>query len=453
MPSYILQKIFAPAVFIMNRFRYPVKFFFISFFFVLPLFFAVYFLVSGINHDINFAKKERVGLQYMVPVRKFLQNVQQHRGMMSAYLNGDVSFSERIAEKQKEIALNEKEIDLMDAAFGAALETGSTWAELKRQWENVSLKSVQGTPIQSFQLHSDFAREIIFFLAHIGDTSSLIIDSDIDSRYLMDALINDIPFISERLGQIRAFGLSIPPKEIITTTDRRLFLSLSSLADSSLRDMNRGFDVAFQFNSSIQLSLDPQIKKMSQSVDVLLEFIDQNIINADINTIDPQEYYKITTNTINDVFNLYDVSSSVLDTLLQQRISRLTFQKNVIFALITMMFLLVLYFFSGFYIGVRNIIDALQQVADRMTQGVFDRRVEFEAHDELASVAESFNSVALSLADSNIKLNVGIEKSVIAEQELQKKNEELERFNKLMVGRELKMLELKKEIEALKKAA
>jgi len=36
-----------------------------------------------------------------------------------------------------------------------------------------------------------------------------------------------------------------------------------------------------------------------------------------------------------------------------------------------------------------------------------------------------------------------------AEEKLMKKTEELERFNKLAVGRELKMIELKKEINAL----
>ncbi len=447
----IFQKFFAPAIFVMNRFRYLGKFLLISFFFILPLSFLALFFLTSANHDISVAEKERIGVEYIASVRGFLQNIQQHRALVSMYLGGNVSLAAKLADKQQEILRNEKVVDIMDRKYGEILDSSEEWRNIKLQWKQVQEESLHGTTDESFQMHTVLAERVVLFFSFVGDSSNLILDPNLDSYYLMDVVVHGIPYTSERLGQLRGSGLTVIPKKELLVSDQQLFLSLSSVAKSSLQEMNRGLGVSYRNNPLLSEKILPETTKIINEVNVFLNFIDKNFINATTLTMSSSEYYLISTYSIDEVFRLYDIVSPSLDALLKERIDMLTFQKNSIFTLIGLMFLFVIYFFMGFYFSIRNMINSLKQATTKMTHGEIIEDIKFEARDELSEVVTLFNSVAKALTSSNTELNAGIEKQRLIEAESQRKNEELERFNKLMVGRELKMIELKEEIEGLKK--
>lgn len=442
----------------MNRFKYTWKFLFISFFFIMPLFVAVYSLISSLNHDIQFAEKERLGVQYIISVKEFLQDVQQHRGMMSAYLNGDESFAAKIADKQREISANEEVINIVDVEIGAQLKTTNKWSEIKRQWSVVRAMTEQGTPLQSFQLHTELAKQIILLISHAGDTSNLILDPDLDTYYLMDSFLNRIPFISEWLGEARAFGLTLTPDEHISGVDKRFLSNLVAFSQYDFNKMEVGMDVAFSFNPSLQQSLQAHFDKVGNSVKSFIEFVESNIIDSDEYNINSVEYYNAATKTIDDVLSLHDSVSPNLDKLLKVRIDKFKLQKNIILAVILLMLVLVSYLFAGFYINMKNTIFSLQWITGRMLKGETgeeDIKFEIKSRDELAKIVESFNLIAKELSSSNVKLKSDIEKRIVVEDKLKARTEELQRINDFMVGRELKMAELKKVIvdllEKLKK--
>lgn len=118
-------------------------------------------------------------------------------------------------------------------------------------------------------------------------------------------------------------------------------------------------------------------------------------------------------------------------------------------------------------------LDKINSGIVRIAQGRFDQKIELKTKDEFEDLANSFNQMAKELGRSKTALEEAktvLEIKVEARtrelkdltenldeqvkektKEVQEKMKELERFNRLAVGREMKMVELKEEIKKLKK--
>ena len=143
-------------------------------------------------------------------------------------------------------------------------------------------------------------------------------------------------------------------------------------------------------------------------------------------------------------------------------------------ALITFITLIFIFIVSLFFSQlVVNPIKKLHKGAEIIRKGNLDYKVDIRTGDEIEQLAKEFNRMAerlgqskAALEESKAVLEIKVaartkELKELAEsleeqvkgrtKELQEKMKELERFNRLAVGRELKMIELKKEIERLKK--
>ncbi len=121
-------------------------------------------------------------------------------------------------------------------------------------------------------------------------------------------------------------------------------------------------------------------------------------------------------------------------------------EKTFNIALLLSAFVLFAAFFAFFviYAFVSRIlrpVHELKNVAIDIAKGNLSRRVSIKTQDEISEVANAFNK----MADKLIKEKINIEKKV------KDRTLELEKMNKYMTGRELKMIELKKEIKKAKK--
>jgi HAMP domain-containing protein len=149
-----------------------------------------------------------------------------------------------------------------------------------------------------------------------------------------------------------------------------------------------------------------------------------------------------------------------------------TLSKQIyIFLTFSFFSILLVSFFLGRYIT--QPLKKLSLGAKEVAAGNLETKVEIKTKDEFEELATTFNEMIrelknyqASLEESKSVLEVKVaartrelrelaesleEKVKERTKELQGKVEELERFHKLAVGRELKMVELKKEIENLKK--
>ncbi len=126
---------------------------------------------------------------------------------------------------------------------------------------------------------------------------------------------------------------------------------------------------------------------------------------------------------------------------------------TVLILFVVIIFILAVFLFitvKGYTKPIGEILEGTKKVA----AGKLDTVIKKYTSDELGELAESFNEMTSDLRDSKEdleKYNRTLEERVKERTgELERKNSELERFNKVAVNRELKMIELKKQIEELK---
>ncbi len=98
-------------------------------------------------------------------------------------------------------------------------------------------------------------------------------------------------------------------------------------------------------------------------------------------------------------------------------------------------------------------ITEINKGMESISKGNLNYKIKVKTKDELGNLAGAFNKMTLDLKKSRAELegySKTLEKKVKDRtKELESKNKELETFNKLAIGRELKMIELKKKIKEL----
>jgi len=141
---------------------------------------------------------------------------------------------------------------------------------------------------------------------------------------------------------------------------------------------------------------------------------------------------------------------TILDSLNRQIA---TAQKDLMTKVVTVsvpLILLLVALFFVLYRKVHNGISSLSSFAKVLGSGKLGEKLNIESEDELSEVAIAMNKMGDNLSQALATKNDLEEKLKVKLLEVQSKVDEVERMNKLMINRELKMVELKKEIASLK---
>ncbi len=219
--------------------------------FTVPFVVVINRLMAEINVSIDFAVKERLGLQYNTPLRVLLEQIAQYQYLTQAKQNGS-DVKQQLLRKQTEIAATIAEIDKRDQELGGKLETSSVWTNLKSEWQQLRQALPKASPENALRLHGELSNHLLALIAHVGDTSNLILDPDLDSYYLMDALVNKLPSAVKNMGQARDLGEIAIRQKAMTLDEKVRLIGLSNSIDASRKAILRGQDVASSFNPSLK---------------------------------------------------------------------------------------------------------------------------------------------------------------------------------------------------------
>ncbi len=421
------MNLFGPAVFILNRLRYPQKFLLITALFALPLGVVMAFFMSVVEHDIEFSRREKMGVEYIRPLDDVVQHIQQHRALTVAFLSGAHDFKEKYEAKQLEVEADIRRVDAMDKRLNRVLDSSAGWNLIKDHWLELKA-SINGSPETMADKHRALVAETLLLIKHVGDTSNLILDPDLDTYYLMDAFVNNLPEAAEHLGQLRALGALTATDEITSIQVKEHFTHLSTLARAAFEKHERGMGVAWRINPSMKAGLEATLTTAANNVSDFLAFVDEHAVQAERYQVSKAAYIERSTDVINLVFTHTAAVADSLERLIAVRVAKHTDTRRFVLLLSAIMAVLVIYVYVGFYLSVRQTVASLREVSGRLVAGDASRQVILANRDELGDVTRAFNDVALALTSTNASLQEEVHQRKAAEQTAEQANRAKSQF-------------------------
>ena len=257
----------------------------------------------------------------------------------------------------------------------------------------------------------------------------------------MTIIINLLPALTENMGRARAFGLSVQDSEKINDEERKQFIIYANTASVENAKLQNDIRESFGNDPSLRVALEGPSKEIDSAVKGFIVLVEQAISSEKIPMALP-EYYAFMTRVIDTHFTFSTHLVSVLEDFIENRVAQTEKEKQTTVLIIFLSYVLILYFFIGFYLLVARTVRDLKNIAKQLISGRITE-VPVLSNDELGEIGKSFNGIGQELIASNNEI-------LTKAQEFQKKSDEFEHMNKFMIDREVKMSELKEEIRKLK---
>ena len=390
----------------MNRISYPQKFTLIGFLFAMPLALVMYLLISEINTRVDFAQKEIYGNQYLRSLRQLREYIPKLQLLNYQGLNPNLSQPESRDNFEAKIDADFQSLANTDRQLGITLVSREQFNTIYQNWQNFKLHRSQWSLETYDVVYQKLVSNINRLSAHVGDTSNLILDPDLDTYYLMDATLLKIPEMQKLLSEIRLISQKNSLRSDATPEERAKLITLAGKLRELNQDLAINMEVGFSNNphGNLRPKLSQDLIKFNSVVEQLTAQLDKLIYPTAV--VEYYAYLDGSDRVLTSSFELWDKSVNELDFLLQKRIDVLVTKKDLIYVFIVISLAIVVYLFVSFYLAVMQTVFVLDEASKNMASGKIDQKIILDNKDELGQVVGAFNKIAEALVGANQEITV-----------------------------------------------
>ena len=373
--------------------------------FLLPTAALLYMLVPKALEERAFTQSELRGTEFMPAVRKLLDAVQRHRGTSQLAIAGDVAAQGRLADLRPEADKALSDLHTIGAK-NATLGLSDDIKALGEQWRG--LQAAKMTAPDSFNAHTQLISGVLELFKHIADSSNLILDPELETYYLMDASIINVPELAEHLGIIRARASGAATRKEVSPVER-IELTLNwELAKEHQAAVAGAINKVIGANRDLQ-NLQGKAKELDAAMAEFNDFMSRDIMRTGSLTVPPPQVFDAVSKPIAMAYQLYDQIQPALVSGLERRTQVLT--RNVIiawalFALGLLATVLAVLISRG---TVRPLDDAVS-VASAVASGQLDNHIDTSGADETARLMQ-----ALERMQRELKARIETEQAIAGE--------------------------------------
>ena len=389
-----MNALLAPAIALMNRLRYPRKFALLGGVMLIAVAILQFTLYRELSKVIEPSQLELQGIAAVKAMNALIKQAQQHRGLSAAVLSGNAALQERRAAKEKEVGAA---LAVLAGQLPAAVAASERWQDTLKQWQLIEKEGADWTTVESFARHTQLIDDWSQVMIATADETALTLDPDIDSYYLMDAVVVKLPALLERLGQLRARGATVLTKKAITDLQRMDIGSLLGELQSMQRLQKINLDKIMSYTPASRQVLAPEAKALDSAVEGVQDVVKREILATSF-AIPATEYFDLVTKAIDRGYaTMTGILFPALEEAVHQRIAAAQRSLYLTLSMTLLVCLVFVYLAMGAYVSMLAGVRQLGAGAEKLAGGHMAERVVLATRDELQEVAQNFNHMAESM--------------------------------------------------------
>ncbi|MGP6462564.1 methyl-accepting chemotaxis protein [Pseudomonas parakoreensis] len=396
-----MKSLLYPAVSLMNRLSFGMKFSLISVLFLVPMLVTNFYLVRDSYREFQGTRVELQSLDLLggsLSLRRDLEtlnnlvqiNVVLGQSGKADNLEAQISSLEQavLARLQGLQAMTDdpEQVKLFD---GKRDEMISAFKAQQAESSLQSKSAMIGKLLGNAQIFSQI----------IASQAGLSRDNQSDIRQLSELLTNITPGVTQTLGEGRAIGSYSLGQGFLNSSSSTRFDELLAQIEKLQAEYALKLQDALDSSNAARASLSAPSDSSKTSLKQASELFEAKVVVAETLDTPWQAFYDQVTGLMAQTYQLNDATLKFLDTQLQQRLAQNRTHMVLQAVALSVVFVLIFYLYAGFYASTRTTLKRLGAMMDKVAAG--DMTVNFKAssRDELGELGEVFNGTVRKIHD------------------------------------------------------
>lgn len=396
-----MKSLLYPAVSLMNRLSFGMKFSLISVLFLVPMLVTNFYLVRDSYREFQGTRVELQSLDLLgssLALRRDLEtlnnlvqiNVTLGQSGKAGNVEAQITTLEQavLAHLQGLTAMTDdpEQVQVFDGKRDEMI------AAFKAQQAENSLQSKSaliGKLLASAQIFSQI----------ITSQAGLSRDNQSDIRQLSELITLITPSVTQTLGEGRAMGSYSLGQGFLNSSSSTRFDELLVQIEKLQAEYGLKLQDALGSSKAARDNLSTAAESSKASLKQASELFEEQVVMADTLDAPWQAFYDQVTGLIGKTYELNEATLKFLDTQLQQRLAQNRTHMVLQAVALSVVFVLIFYLYGGFYASTRTTLKRLGAMMDKVAAG--DMTVNFKANsrDELGELGEVFNGTVKKIHD------------------------------------------------------
>ena len=396
-----MKSLLYPAVALMNRLSFGMKFSLISVLFLLPMLATNYYLVRDSWREFQGTRVELQSLDLLgssLVLRRDLETLNNQvqinatlgQSGKAADLEDKISALEQsvlarlqglnpMAAEPEQIAAFEGKRDELIAAFQAQQQESSLQSK----------SALIGKLLNKAQMLSQI----------IASQSGLSRDPQSDLRQLSELITSVTPQVTQTLGEGRAMGAYSLGQGFLNSSSSTRFDELLQQLEKLQAEYALKLQDVLGSSNAAHAALDSLAKASNASLKHGSELFEEQVVMAETLDAPWQGFYDSVSQLMDHTYQLDDTTLMFLGQQLEQRLAQNRTHMVMLVSALTAVFLLIFYLYAGFYASTRTTLRRLGAMMDKVAAG--DMTVTFvaQSRDELGDLGQVFNGTVAKIHD------------------------------------------------------